>query len=239
MKTLVVLPSYNESGNITQLMEAILKTSKEISICVVDDNSPDGTSKLVNNFVTSHNDKHRMHLITREKKDGRGGAVRDGFLWGLEQEPGFSNFIEMDCDFSHDPKYLQEGITLLTQADFVIGARYPAGKIVGWPVTRKVLSACSNFLTRALISWKFHDYTNGYRFYSREAASYLCQQPQRFKGYIYLSESLAHLIKKGFKGATFPIIFVNRKVGASNTTFKEVFNSLLAIFQIAWSFRFK
>ncbi len=239
MKTLVVLPSYNESGNITQLMEAILQSSPDISICVVDDNSPDGTSKLVGDFIQTHAQKNRMHLITRQKKDGRGGAVRDGFLWGLKHEHQFQNFVEMDCDFSHDPKHLTQGVKLLQSADFVIGSRYPDGKIVGWPMKRKILSACSNFLTRSLISWSVHDYTNGYRFYSRKAANFLCQQPQRFKGYIYLSECLALLIKNGFRGATFPITFVNRKVGASNTTFSEVFSSLLAIFQIAWAFRFQ
>ncbi|MCB0378291.1 MAG: glycosyltransferase [Bdellovibrionales bacterium] len=241
MSALVVLPSYNESGNITDLIGSLLKLRKDLNICVVDDNSPDGTSQVVQKYKQNlpQESQSRLHLITRQKKDGRGGAVRDGFLWGLEQPQNFSAFIEMDCDFSHDPQHISEGLDLLKTHDFVIGARYPKGKIIGWPITRKVLSRCSNFLTRVLIDWSVHDYTNGYRFYTRKAAQFLCEQPQRFKGYIYLSESLAFLLKKGFKGTSFPICFVNRKVGKSNTTLKEIFSAFTAIFQIAWAYHKK
>lgn len=241
MSVLVVLPSYNESGNIIQLIEAIGGVRSDIKVCVVDDNSPDGTALIVKNYISglSPIDQLRVKLIVRQKKDGRGGAVRAGFEWGLNEDSNIKVFIEMDCDFSHDPKYLLQGIELLNSADFVIGARYPNGSVVGWPLKRRIFSRLSNLLTRALIDWSIHDYTNGYRFYSREATSFLCQQPQRFKGYIYLSECLAFLIKKRFRGTSFPIVFVNRQIGKSNTTLNEIFTSLISIFQIAWDFRFK
>ena len=95
MKTLIVLPSYNESDNIIRLMDTILQISKDFFILVVDDNSPDGTSQLVEQVTKNHSESFRTHLITREKKNGRGGAVRDGFLWGLGQDLEFKNFVEI------------------------------------------------------------------------------------------------------------------------------------------------
>jgi dolichol-phosphate mannosyltransferase len=240
MRTLVVLPSYNESGNITRLMDEIISLNDHIHICVVDDNSPDGTPELVRSFISERDEKERsrIHLIVREKKSGRGGAVRHGFQWGLEEREDFDSFVEMDCDFSHPPGDIPTGIERLRNHDIVIGARYPDGKIVGWPLSRKVLSYCANLLARALISWRVPDYTNGFRFYSREVAAFMCSIPQRHVGYIYLSETIAAFLKAGYRLNSFPIVFTNRTVGVSNTSPREVMTSLGGIFGIAWNYRF-
>ena len=238
MKTLVVLPSYNEKENIGNLISAILAESSEYSVCVVDDNSPDMTKDIVEKYklLLPHENQNRLNLIVRKKKDGRGGAVREGIKWGLQSD--FDSFVEMDCDFSHPPTDLKRGIELLKNNDVVMGSRYPNGKVIGWPFKRKALSFCANLLARSLISWDIGDYTNGFRFYNRKSAEYLCAKDQKHKGYIYLSESIACLINGGFKIASFPIIFVNRERGVSNTTFSEVSQSLTAIFSIAWNHRF-
>jgi len=241
MKTLVVLPSYNESENIVALIQNILELGESYFVCVVDDNSPDGTREVVKKFSDNlrPDRKKRIHLIVRDKKDGRGGAVRDGIQWGLDNVADFQAFIEMDCDFSHPPADLIQGVKLLKEADMVMGSRYPDGKIIGWPLKRRILSFFANLLARLLISWKIADYTNGFRFYSKQAAKFMCQIPQRHKGYIYLSETIAAFLKNGFVIKSFPIVFANRERGASNTDMKEVLLALTGLIEVAWRYRFQ
>jgi dolichol-phosphate mannosyltransferase len=206
----------------------------------VDDSSPDQTSDIVRSEIRNRSDwKRRVHLIQRDKKDGRGGAVRDGFLWGLQTGVGFEAFVEMDCDFSHDPKAIGQGLQLLQEGcDMAIGARYPNGAIVGWPASRRVFSFFANTLARLMIQWSVPDYTNGFRFYTPKAVGLLAASRQQYKGYIYLSESLSQLLRAGLRVRHFPITFVNRQRGISNTSLQEISASLKAIFIIAWQHHF-
>lgn len=242
LDTLVVLPSYNERENLTNLIEAIWENVPTSFVCVVDDSSPDGTHLMVKEFIEKLEDskKARIHLIVRPEKDGRGGAVRRGLDWGLrESGKDFSYFLEMDCDFSHPPTDIPKGIKMLQEYDVVLGSRYPNGEIIGWPLSRHILSFCANLLARVLLSWRVQDYTNGYRFYSAKAAKFVTQFPQKHKGYIYLSETLSHFLSHGMKIGSFPIRFVNRERGNSNTSIKEVISAFTGIFKIAWDYRFK
>lgn len=237
-KVLVVLPSYNEKENLVNLMEAVLALGPGYAVCVVDDSSPDGTSEIVRNAIAAKGLSGRAHLIVRSKKDGRGGAVRTGFQWGHGSGRGFQAYVEMDCDFSHEPKSIPTGIALLEKgADVALGSRYPNGTIEGWPVKRHVLSFFANTLARTLINFRIHDYTNGFRFYAPRAVEVMLRHSQKHKGYIYLSESLSQLLRAGMKVETFPIYFKNRERGVSNTSFAEVRNAFLGIFSIAWEHR--
>ncbi len=236
MKALIVLPSFNEKENIVDLIISILAISKSFYIVVVDDNSPDGTYKAVEKakLLMPDFDRERLHMIKRFEKDGRGGAVWEGMRWGLSSSVDFEYFVEMDCDFSHNPNEIQAGLNIVFNGfDLVLGSRYPDGKIINWPLKRRIFSRFANFLCRILISWKFHDYTNGYRFYNRKSVAHLSKSRTMFKGYINLSETIAKLLKHDFSIAAFPIIFENRKLGKSNTDFKEMLGSFFAIFQIA------
>ena len=234
MKTLVVLPSYNERANLCELIRALLKTSPEVRVCVVDDSSPDGTSELIRQTTASEPEwPVRVHLITRLKKDGRGGAVRDGFAWGLNDRD-IAYFVEMDCDFSHEPTAVPQGLAFLKNgADVALGCRYPDGTIIGWPLQRRVFSFFANFLAKTLIDRRIPDYTNGFRFYTRRAVEVMASFPQTYKGYIYLSESLSHLLKAEMNIKCFSTVFKNRERGVSNTSLKEIFNALSGIFVIA------
>ncbi len=233
MKTLVVLPSYNESANIVEMIAAVLDVGPALSVCVVDDSSPDGTSPLVEAAIDQRGWRGRVTLITRSKKDGRGGAVREGLA--AHRDQGFECMVEMDCDFSHLPSSIPEGLALRQAgADVVIGSRYPDGTIVGWPRSRRVFSFFANILARSLIDWSISDYTNGFRFYSPRAVEVLLQKPQRHRGYIYLSESLSYLLRAGMRVERFPIYFKNRERGVSNTSFGEVRAALGGIVSIAW-----
>jgi glycosyltransferase involved in cell wall biosynthesis len=242
MKTLVVLPSYNERQNIVDLVQAILDGAPAIDadVCVVDDSSPDGTPALIEEALGARPGwRERVHLIVRDKKDGRGGAVRAGFAWGAARG-GYGAFVEMDCDFSHEPGALGQGLALLAQGyDVVIGARYPDGTIIGWPLSRRVFSFLANRLARLLLDPSIPDYTNGFRFYRPDVVDELLHYPQKHKGYIYLSETLSHLIRSGRRVGAFPIRFRNRERGTSNTSLREIRSALTGIVAIAIDHRLR
>jgi len=236
MRTLVVLPSFNEVANIEALIDAILLVDADIDVCVVDDSSPDDTAGLVTELQAAkwHD---RVHLIVREGKGGRGGAVRDGIAWGIDAG-GFDAFVEMDTDHSHDPAEMPAGLDLLEgSADVVVGARYPDGEIIGWPAYRRLFSRLANYLARGMLEWSVADYTNGYRFYTPKSAQTLVDTPQKNTGFIYLSESLAQLMKSGATVASFPITFRDRSGGESSADLAEVASALSGLFGIAWWYR--
>lgn len=243
MRFLVVLPSYNERDNIVRLVDDILTRYAGACVCVVDDSSPDGTADALRAAIAAHAGwPARVHLIVRDKKDGRGGAVRAGMAYGLAQAEPFAALIEMDCDFSHEPEAIARGLELLTQGqgnDVVIGGRYPGGTIIGWPLHRRAFSFFANSLARVLIDPRVHDYTNGFRFYSARAVQLLLSFEQQHKGYIYLSESLSQLLQGRMRVASFPIRFRNRERGNSNTSLAEIRSALTGIFQIAWRHHFR
>jgi dolichol-phosphate mannosyltransferase len=240
MTTLVVFPSYNERLNIVELTDAILDVDPAIDVCIVDDSSPDGTAAAVREAAAARPRwSERVHLIVRDKKDGRGGAVRAGFDWGMARGR-YEAFVEMDCDFSHDPKVLPQGLALLGQGhDVVIGSRYPNGTVLNTPFSRRLLSRLSNVLARALIDRTIDDYTTGYRFYRPDIVRELLALEQKHRGYIYLSETISHVLRAGHKVGSFPICYRNRERGASNTTPGEVWSSLRGIFSIAVDHRLR
>lgn len=240
MKVLIVLPSYNERANILSLIDEILEPDPARFVCVVDDASPDGAGDAIESAI--HQNplwKERVHLIRRQGKGGRGSAIREGFFWGTSGQKDFDSFIEMDCDFSHDPKAIQQGLSLLRDGtDAVFGVRYPGGTIIGWPWTRRLFSFFANTLARALIDRSIADYTNGFRFYTRRAVRVILDHPQKHAGYIYLSETLVYLLQAGIRIRVFPITFRNRERGVSNTTSREIASALSGIFSIAWDYHF-
>lgn len=228
----IALPSYNERENISNLIKSIQKLNLQTIICVVDDNSPDKTSeKIETEFKKDLNKK--LYLIKRDKKDGRGGAVLEGFRFSKNIKK-FDIYIEMDCDFSHSIEDLQTGIKLFSENNFdcLLGSRYPDGVIINWPLSRRIFSFFSNVLIRFLISSKIKDYTNGFRFYNEDAIDIMLNHKPINKGYILLSEILTLFLKKRLSISEFPIRFVNRERGVSNTSLKEIFSSLIGIFKI-------
>ncbi len=238
MKTLVVLPSFNEITNIRALIDAIFEIGPDIDVCVVDDSSPDGTAEFVADLIEYDGVwSTRVHLIVRQGKGGRGGAVRDGIAWGLDNAD-YDAFVEMDCDHSHDPAEMPIGLGLIADGtDVAIGARYPDGNIIGWPLYRRAFSRLANYLARGLLDSSVADYTNGYRFYGPKSAAVLADSPQQHTGFIYLSEALARLIRSGATVTSFPITFRDRSGGKSSADLAEVAKALKGLFGIAWWYR--
>ena len=233
-KVLIVLPTYNESENIESLIKTLTGKSVDFDVCVVDDSSADGTGKIVTRLINEI--PGRVHLIERSKKNGRGGAVRAGFEFGIKSPLNYNIFIEMDSDFSHPPDSILLGLSILAKGnDVVLGSRYPNGTIIGWPLGRRIFSRLSNYLARILIAPAISDYTNGFRFYTRETVTFLINQKQKNFGYIYLSEMLSSLVLNHYRIASFPIVFRNRERGKSNMNLKEVYNAFIGIMGVAWN----
>jgi dolichol-phosphate mannosyltransferase len=229
MKPLIIIPTYNEIENLGPLLQSVLQTVPVVNVLVVDDGSPDGTGQLADS-LSGENPK--IHVLHRSKKMGLGTAYVNGFHWGLEH--GFDAMIEMDADFSHDPKYLPHMLKLLESNDVVIGSRYvQGGGTVNWGLGRKILSQGGSFYSRLILGAKIRDFTGGFNGWKKPVLEQVHLETLRSDGYSFQIELKyrAHLHK--FKIVEFPIVFADRKVGKSKMNRRIVFEALGRV----WSFR--
>ena len=239
-KIAICIPTYNECENIEKLISEIIKLKNNTYVVVVDDNSQDGTSAIIKkNFEKLLEDK--IFIISRNGKLGRGSAVRDGFIFLKNKIKDINIFIEMDADFSHSISDLIKGIEIFKKEkpDVLLGSRYPSGKIINWPIQRRIFSFLSNLLIRIFVSRKIHDYTNCFRFYNFKSVELMISMDQKNKGFIYLSETLVYFLKEKFVIQEFIITFKNRVRGKSNTNFREIISSLLGLFNIIKNYYMK
>lgn len=226
--TYVVIPTFNEKENIAALIQALLSGFTLAGVIVVDDGSPDGTGAIVQGIAAQN---AKVHLIERKGKGGRGSACLAGFRKAMEL--GAEWVVEMDADFSHDPRELGRLLEVDPSVDMVIGSRYVSGsRIVGWSLQRRIFSRMANFYARRVLGIPIRDYTNGYRRYSRRAMAALDFDRIVAKGYIVLSEISYQLFCKGLSFAEVPITFVNRRRGNSNVNFREIGEAFSAVVKI-------
>lgn len=229
MRFLIVIPTYNEAENIQPLVESILKTVPSVEILVVDDGSPDGTGKIVDGIATR---EKRVHALHRKGKLGLGTAYVAGFKWGLER--GFDALIEMDADFSHDPKYLPQMLKSLESHDVVIGSRYvPGGGTLNWGLGRKILSRGGSFYARTILGVPVRDLTGGFNGWRRSVVQAVDIGSLRSDGYSFQIELKYRAFLTGAKITEFPIVFEDRKVGKSKMNRKIVIEALGRV----WGFR--
>jgi len=230
MRSLIVVPTYNEIENLKPLTEAIFDiVPSEVDLLVVDDGSPDGTGELVDTLAKSN---PRIHVLHRAKKMGLGTAYAAGFRWGLERE--YDAFIEMDADFSHDPKYLPTMVELLGAHDVVIGSRYVlGGGTLNWGMGRKILSRGGSIYSRMILGAPIRDFTGGFNGWRRQVLEAVQLETLRSDGYSFQIELKYRAFLKQFKIKEFPIIFADRKIGHSKMNKKIVFEALVRV----WGFR--
>ncbi|MDQ3690382.1 MAG: polyprenol monophosphomannose synthase [Chloroflexota bacterium] len=229
-RSLVVIPTYNEALNIEQLVTELLAVDEGIDILVADDASPDGTGALVEGLGARH--PGRVSVLHRSGKGGRGAAVLAGLKQGLADER-YARLVEMDADLSHLPEELPSLLAASENADLVIGSRYGQGsRIIGWSRKRKLWSRMSNRLLRTVLRLPTRDYTNGFRVYSRPAASVLATAELRERGYISLSEWAWVLHHAGMRFADVPTTFVNRRQGVSKMGTGEALSALRALVRL-------
>lgn len=230
---LVIVPSYNERENIAALIESVLAHGPEIDVLVVDDESPDGTSGVVNAEIGKH--AGRLHLMTRRGKGGRGSAVLEGFRYALEH--GYDLVLEMDADFSHKPDEIPLLLDRIQTCDFVVGSRYlPQSEIHDWGWKRTFFSRWANRYARAVLHIPLSDYTNGFRCYRRAAVEAVETDHIDAKGYVVLSEVAYQLHRKGFSLGEVPTIFVNRRRGISNLSIHEIKEAFFSVLRIRWNY---
>lgn len=230
MRTLIVIPTYNEALNLEQLVERLLALDPDLDVCVVDDASPDGTGDLAEELGRRH--PGRVSAVHRTAKAGRGAAVLAGLRQGAA-DGRYGRFVEMDADISHLPEELPRLLTAADRADVVIGSRYAHGsRIEGWPLRRRVMSKLSNRLIDTLLDLPIGDYTNGYRVYSRPAVELLLGAPLRERGYISLSEWACVLHRGGMSFTDVPTTFVNRRLGVSKMSAAEAKEALRALVRL-------
>ena len=211
-RALVVIPTYNEVGNLAPLVEQVLVQDPRLDILVVDDGSPDGTGALADSLAAK---EPRMQVLHREGKLGLGTAYITGFRWALERR--YDYVFEMDADFSHDPAHLKEFLKAVVEADLVIGSRYLGGRVtvVNWPMGRLLLSYCANIYARWITGLRIWDLTGGFKCFRRRALEGIDLSQVRSNGYGFQIEMSVRAWRKGFKLKEIPIVFVDRTEGQS------------------------
>jgi len=222
MKPIIIIPTYNESKNIERLLTKIFSLNiPNLEVIIVDDNSPDGTSQIVQKLTTSTTLQLTTHLITRPSKLGLGSAYLTGFQKALSL--GADYIFEMDADFSHDPDDIPRLLAAAQNADLVIGSRkVPGGKIVGWNFWRKFMSNGAMWLSRLFLGLRPHDVTAGFRCFKRRVLETIPLDEIRSNGYAFQEELLYRTQKLGFTIFEIPVTFIDRQKGKSKLSKKDI-----------------
>jgi dolichol-phosphate mannosyltransferase len=211
VRVLVIVPTYNEAENIAALIREVRNLDIDPEILIIDDNSPDGTANIVKTIMERD---PKVHLIERPKKMGLGSAYITGFKWALDRK--FDVVVEMDADFSHDPKDIKRLVENLENCDAVIGSRYVKGvSVVNWPISRLLLSYFANLYARVITGVKIRDLTSGFKAIKTECLRVINLDGIKSDGYAFQIELHFNLWFKGFKVCEIPIIFVERRAGKS------------------------
>ncbi len=228
MKTLIIIPTYNERENIKRLIPEIKKINKKLDILVVDDSSTDGTVSIVSNYRKK--DK-TIKLIKRPYKSGLGKAYVDGFKFALKEK--YDLIFEMDADFSHEPKYIPDFLKEIKKYDLVIGSRYLNGvSVVNWPISRLILSKFASFYARIITGLPLTDCTSGFKCYKRKVIEAINLDKIHSDGYAFQIEMHYKAWKEGFKIKEIPIIFVDRHSGTSKMSRKVVLEAAIVVWKL-------
>jgi dolichol-phosphate mannosyltransferase len=229
----VILPTYNERENLEPIAAAILASLPEASLLVVDDNSPDGTGTLADTIAAR---EPRVSVLHRPGKEGLGVAYRAGFRWALER-PEARALVQMDADFSHDPKDLPRLLApLMHSADLVLGTRYVrGGGTVGWPWYRKLISRGGTLFARTVLLLPYHDLTGGFKAWRRELLEAIRLREASGSGYGFQIETTWWAHRRGAGIVEVPIVFRDRTVGTSKMSGGIVREALLLVLRLRWA----
>lgn len=235
MKLVIVLPTYNEADNISLLFEKIFSleiNNIDITLLIVDDNSPDETGKLAEELSTKYN--NNINVIHRKSKLGLGSAYIEGFKWAINNGADFIG--QMDSDLSHPPEKLIDLLEKTNQYDVVIGSRYINGGGVDrqWPYWRKGLSIWGNFYARSILNLKTKDVTSGFRIWKTQAIENLPLNLIKSNGYVFLVELLFLAKKFGYHIGEIPFYFSDRTAGKSKMNFKIQFEAAWRVWYLLY-----
>lgn len=210
-RALVIIPTYNEAENIKPIVSRVRAAVPEADILVADDNSPDGTGKLVDEIAATDD---QVHVLHRKGKEGLGAAYLAGFRWGIDHDYGV--LVEMDADGSHQPEELPRLLTALKGADLVLGSRWvPGGRVVNWPKSREMISRGGSTYSRLMLGLQTRDVTGGYRAFRTETLQGIGLEEVASQGYCFQVDLARRAIEAGLHVVEVPITFVDREVGDS------------------------
>jgi dolichol-phosphate mannosyltransferase len=233
VEKLVVIPTYNEKENITNILHAIFNMNEGFHVLVIDDGSPDGTASIVKELQSKF--PHQLFLEERKGKLGLGTAYIHGFKWAIEKNYQF--IFEMDADFSHNPKDLSRLYNACKNegADLAVGSRYvKGGGVVNWPQNRIALSKGASLYTRIITWMPVKDPTAGFMCYKKEVLETINLDEIRFVGYAFQIEMKFASWKLGFKIKEVPIIFQDRTEGVSKMNKGIVKEGILGVLKLRW-----
>lgn len=235
MKLVVVLPTYNEAENLPKMIDRLLalELPAELSVLIVDDNSPDGTGRLADALAAQH--PGRIEVLHRAGKLGLGTAYITAFRHLFDR--GVDAILQMDCDFSHDPKYIPQMVETLTscECDIVIGSRYIKGGSVDetWSIGRKLLSWWANSIyVRLILGTRTKDATGGFRLWRTAVLRSMDLDRVRSSGYVFQVETIYVAEKLGFRTTEVPIYFADRREGTSKMSLRIQIEAALRVWQV-------
>lgn len=227
-KSLVIIPTYNERGNISRILEELGQKASEVHILIIDDASPDGTAQVVKDLLSTN---PTLFLIERQSKLGLGSAYIIGFGWALEN--GYKKVVTMDCDFSHDPGAVKDFILNLDHYDLVVGSRYIDGiRIMNWSLSRLLLSYGASLYTRLITGIPFMDPTGGFNGYTSKALETLKLNQVFSVGYAFQIELKFKIWNSGLLCLEFPIVFWERTEGASKMGKNIIFEAVINVIRL-------
>jgi dolichol-phosphate mannosyltransferase len=228
-KVLIIIPTYNESENIVKLIRKINSLPVigfKIDILIIDDNSVDGTSKMVKDL-----NMENVNVIDREKKMGLGTAYIRGFKYAIENN--YDHVFEMDADFSHDPESIADFLNYTNDYDLIIGSRYIQGiAVVNWPLSRLIISLGASYYTRIITFLPVKDVTAGFMCYKVSSLKQIHLDSVRSNGYSFQIEMKYRMWKKKFKILEIPIVFIDRRAGVSKMSKKIVYEASFMVWKL-------
>jgi len=228
VKSLLVIPTYNENENIERLVQALFDLGQEIEILIVDDNSPDGTGATADRLAARDG---RVHVLHRPDKLGLGSAYIQGFKFALSH--GYDLIFEMDADYSHDPNCIPHFLEKIQECDVVLGSRYVQGvNVINWPMSRLLLSYCANLYTRIITGLPIKDATGGFKCFRRHVLEAIDLDQVKSDGYSFQIEMSFKCWKKGFRICEIPIIFYERQKGHSKMSKKIVHEAVWMVWRL-------
>ncbi len=231
MKSIIIIPTYNEKGNIERLIEEIRKLNRDFHVLIIDDNSPDSTGKIADELAERHTG---VSVIHRPGKLGLGTAYVTGFKYAIEND--YELVFTMDADFSHQPKYLIELLEKAKECDLVIGSRYiEDGRIKNWPLHRLILSRGANIYVRMVTGLPVSDSTGGFNCYRKKVLKKIDLDKVISDGYAFQIEMKYRLWKKGFSIKEVPITFIDRTRGTSKISKKIIFQAFFLVWKLRLS----
>jgi len=226
---LLIIPTYDEKENIERLVQEIFGYELDLNILVVDDNSPDGTGQRVKKLQNDFKDK--LFLIERSGKLGLGTAYVEGFKFALQRD--YQYIMQMDADFSHNPKKIPDFMEAIKDVDLVIGSRYCNGvNVINWPLSRLILSYAANVYTRLITRMPLYDSTGGFKMFRREVLANIPLDKIHSNGYSFQIEMNFRAWKRDYRIIEIPIVFNDRELGQSKMSKNIVYEAVWMVWKL-------